>query len=136
MKQLTRYAIIGIASNLTGYVAYLLLTFLYVGPKLAMTLVYVIGALVGFYGNHRWTFAHKGCFITALMKYALTHVFGYSLNFVILYTFVDQMLYPHQVVQAVAIGIVAGFLFLMLKKVVFVHQLQCPPKLAKCETRE
>jgi putative flippase GtrA len=81
MNQLSRYAIIGIAGNLTGYVAYLLLTFLYVGPKLAMNLIYVIGALIGFYGDRRWTFAHKGCVIPVLMKYALTHIFGYSLIF-------------------------------------------------------
>ena len=39
------------------------------------------------------------------------------------------MSYPQQAVQAVAFGVVAGFLFLILKKVVFVRQLHCLPNL-------
>jgi len=131
MKQLTRYAVIGIASNLAGYLAYLLLTFLDVGPKLAMTTVYLTGAIFGFLGNRQWTFAHEGRVVPTMLKYALAHSAGYSLNYSILYLFVDRMLYPHQAVQAVAIGVVAGFLYLLLKKIVFTDPLQTHPTVAK-----
>ena len=114
-----RYAVVGIISNLSGYFAYLLLTLISVGPKLAMTLVYVTGASVGYFGNRQWTFAHQGEFFSTLIKYGLAHCCGYLLNFIILYVFVDRMSYPHQVVQAVAIIVVAAFLFILLKYVVF-----------------
>jgi putative flippase GtrA len=120
MGQFTRYAIVGVGSNLAGYLIYLLLTYFYVGPKFAMTIVYLTGALVSFIGNRQWTFTYRGAIFPTLIKYVLAHACGYSLNFVILYVFVDEFLYPHQAVQAVAIGIVAVFLFLMLKKIVFV----------------
>lgn len=119
IQQLIRYAIIGIASNFAGYVAYLLLTFFLVGPKIAMTFVYLTGASVGYFGNRRWTFGHKGKILTAVIKYTLAHICGYTINFFILYVFVDRMSYPHQAVQLVAILVVAGILFLVFKKFVF-----------------
>ncbi len=131
MKQLTRYAIVGISSNLAGYSAYLLLTFLNVGPKLAMTLVYLTGAVVSFIGNLCWTFKNKGKFLSAALKYAIVHICGYSLNFFILYIFVDWMFYPHQAVQAVSIGIVSVFLYCMLKRVVFSNPVQVPTSVFK-----
>jgi putative flippase GtrA len=117
--QIISYAIIGIASNLVGYLAYLLLTFFLVEPKIAMTLVYLTGASVGYFGNRKWTFTHKGKMLPALMKYSLAHAFGYTINFIILYVFVDRMVYPHQAVQFVAILVVAGILFFLFKKLVF-----------------
>jgi putative flippase GtrA len=119
MRQLARYAVVGVASNLAGYLAYLLLTWLNVGPKLAMSLVYITGASVGYFGNRQWTFAHKGKVTSTLLKYGLAHCSGYALNFLLLYIFVDKMFFPHQAVQAVAIFIVAGLLFVMFKKSVF-----------------
>jgi putative flippase GtrA len=117
--QLIRYAIIGLASNIAGYAAYLLLTFFLIGPKFAMTLVYLTGASIGYIGNRRWTFMHKGRLLPALIKYSLAHVFGYALNFFILYVFVDRMTYPHQLVQLVAIFVVASMLFVISRKYVF-----------------
>lgn len=127
MKQLVRYSIVGLASNLIGYLAYLLLTFFQVGPKLAMTLVYVAGASAGYLGNRLWTFSHKGKALTTLLKYGLAHSCGYLLNFSILYIFVDRMSFPHQIVQAVAIVVVASFLFLVFKKIIFVETKPNPP---------
>lgn len=124
IHQMIRYAIIGIASNLIGYVAYLLLTFFLVEPKIAMTLVYLTGASVGYFGNRQWTFTHKGKMLPALMKYSLAHAFGYTINFILLYVFVDRMLYPHQAVQFFAILVVAGILFLVFKRFVFADTIQ------------
>ena len=40
LAQLTRYALVGIVSNLAGYLVYLLVTYLGVTPKITMTLLY------------------------------------------------------------------------------------------------
>ncbi|WP_340122055.1 GtrA family protein [Methylobacter svalbardensis] len=119
MLQLIRYGLIGVASNTAIYFVYFLLTYLGVEPKSAMTLVYIIGASIGFVGNQKWTFAHRGDSSSAALRYVLAHLFGYLLNFLILFTFVDRLGYAHQWVQAVAIIIVAGFLFIVFKYFVF-----------------
>ena len=119
MLQLIRYGLLGGATNLAVYFVYLLITHLGVEPKTAMTLIYGIGAVIGFIGNRKWTFVHSGNSSRAALRYVLAHLMGYFLNFLILFTFVDRLGYSHQWVQAAAIIIVAGFLFLLLKYFVF-----------------
>jgi putative flippase GtrA len=126
IKQLIRYGLVGVASNTTIYCVYLLITYLGVEPKAAMTLVYILGASIGFIGNRKWTFAHRGNATHAALRYALAHSFGYMLNFLILATFVDHLGYAHQWVQAIAIIVVAGFLFILFKYFVFRERTQSP----------
>jgi putative flippase GtrA len=119
MRQLIRYGLVGVASNAAIYFVYMIITFFGVEPKTAMTLVYIAGGLIGFIGNRKWTFAHRGDTSSAALRYVLAHLFGYLLNFLILFTFVDHLGYAHQWVQAAAILIVAGFLFIIFKYFVF-----------------
>lgn len=117
--QLVRYGLVGIVSNLSGYLIYLFITYWGGEPKLTMTLVYAIGATIGFFGNRQWAFAHKGNMREAAIRFCIAHSLGYLLNFLILYAFVDQLGYAHQWVQAVAIVVVAGFLFSLFRFYVF-----------------
>lgn len=119
MRQLIRYGMVGVASNLTMYFVYLIITYLGVEPKTAMTLVYITGASIGFVGHRKWTFAHRGNSASAALRYVPAHLLGYLLNLLILFIFVDRLGYAHQWVQAVAIIIVAGFLFIVFKYFVF-----------------
>lgn len=125
LLQLIRYGLIGIGSNLAIYLLYLLVTHLGLDPKSAMTVLYISGATVVFFVNRTWTFAHTGALIQAGAKYALMHFFGYLLNLFILFTFVDRLGFPHQVVQAVAIILVAGILFVAFKYFVFAKRESC-----------
>lgn len=125
--QLIRYGLVGIASNLSGYLLFLLITYWGVEPKKAMTLLYVVGASIGFFGNRQWTFAHKGALPVSGARYFIAHLFGYMINFLILLTFVDRFGYSHQWVQAAAVFVVAGFLFMAFKYFVF-------PKAESCST--
>ena len=124
MRQLIRYGLVGVLSNAAIYFIYLLITYLGVEPKTAMTSVYIIGASIGFIGNRKWTFDHCGHPSRAALRYAVAHLFGYVLNFLLLFTFVDRLGYPHQWVQAIAIIIVAGFLFVIFKYYVFQQRNQ------------
>ena len=117
--QLFRYGLVGIASNLSGYVLYLLLTYLGSTPKITMSFLYVMGAVIGFWGNRKFAFAHTGSLFGSGVRYAISHCIGFLLNLVILIVMVDKMGYAHQWVQAVAIFVVAGFLFLAFKFFVF-----------------
>jgi len=119
VRQLICYGLVGIVSNLAGYVAYVLFTYLGATPKITMTFLYGIGVAVSFWGNRTFTFAHKGHLLRVGVRYVLAHCCGYSINFLILTVLVDQLGYPHQWVQAAAIIVVASILFLMFKFFVF-----------------
>jgi putative flippase GtrA len=117
--QLCRYGLIGIASNSAGYMIYLLITYLGVTPKIAMSLLYGVGAAVSFWGNRKLTFAHKGNQLGAGVRYVIAHCLGYFINLAILIIMVDKLGYAHQGVQVVAIFVVAIFLFFAFKFFVF-----------------
>ena len=118
-KQLTRYAFVGIVSNLVGYLVYFLVTYLGATPKITMTLLYGVGAAIGYFGNRNFTFSHTGSLFGSSVRYFIAHFFGYVINLAILIIFVDHFIYPHQWVQAVAIFVVAVFLFIAFKFFVF-----------------
>lgn len=122
-----RYALVGVVSNASGYLVYLLLTWLGAGPKSTMTLLYGVGAALGYWGNRQWAFSHRGKMWKSLGKYVLTHLAGYAINFAILFTLVDQRGYSHQWVQGIAVVVVAAFLFVVFKFFVF------PPEAGKRE---
>lgn len=117
--QLFYFGIVGVASNLTGYLCYLLITFLGGSPKTTMSILYAVAATIGFFGNRKLTFAHSGSLLGAGIRYLFAHCCGYMINLTILIVAVDKLGYPHQWVQAVAILIVALFLFLTFKFFVF-----------------
>ncbi|UZE19666.1 GtrA family protein [Pseudomonas sp. B21-054] len=121
-RQLFRYALIGVLTNLCGYTIYLLLTHLWGAPKLTMTLLYSAGALIGFIANRRFTFRHDGHIGIAGIRYLFVQLAGYLLNLFLLTLFVDWLNFSHQLVQAVAIIVVAIFLFVLSRVFVFAPQ--------------
>lgn len=123
IRQMYSYALIGVLTNLTGYALYLILTYLWGAPKLTMTLLYSIGALIGFFANRRFTFRHDGHIGVAGARYLLVQLSGYLLNLCLLLLFVDWLDFPHQIVQAIAIVMVAIFLFVLLRIFVFTPHL-------------
>jgi putative flippase GtrA len=119
VTQLFRYALVGLLSNVVGYLVYLAFTYFGGTPKVTMTLLYGVGAAVGFFGNRSLTFEHQGSIMGAGVRYVIAHCIGYLLNLSILIVFVDKLGYAHQWVQAIAIFVVAAFLFLAFKVFVF-----------------
>jgi putative flippase GtrA len=110
---------VGLVNNGIGYLLYLFITYFVFAPKITMTLLYLVGATMGFFCNRKITFTHKGPLIDSGPRYLLVHLGGYLINFVILSVFTDKFGYPHQIVQACAILIVAIYLFGALKFIVF-----------------
>jgi putative flippase GtrA len=119
MRQLIRYGLVGLLSNAILYSLYLCITYLGVEPKKTMTLLYIIGASIGFIGHKKWSFAHRGDATGAAVRYTIAHLSGYLLNLLILLIFVDYLDYTHQAVQGAAIVVIAGFLFVVFKYFVF-----------------
>ena len=118
-NQLLRYGIVGIASNASIYVLYLVITWLGVGPKVAMTALYLLGVAQSFVFNKKWSFRFAGSTTPALVRYVIVYAIGYGVNLMALMVFVDQLALPHQPVQGVMIVVVAGLLFLAQRYWVF-----------------
>jgi putative flippase GtrA len=117
--QSLRFVVVGLASNLLLFLLYLLVTTLGIGPKIAMTLLFALGTMQTFIFNKRWTFAHRGFLQASFLKYVAIYSFAYLLNLTALLVLVDNLGYPHQVVQGIMILSIAMMLFLLQKYWVF-----------------
>jgi putative flippase GtrA len=119
MRQLIRYGLVGAGINFGLYLGYLLIHHLGLEPKKSMTLIYLIGVGIGFYGHRQWTFAHRENARRSMVRYMFAHLLGYLINFLLLLGLVDYAGYPHELIQGAAIFVVATFLFIVFKYWVF-----------------
>lgn len=117
--QSVRFVLVGLASNLVLFVLYLLLTALGISPKLAMTGLFALGTMQTFIINKRWTFRHQGLLQASFLKYTAIYSVAYLLNLTTLVLLVDNLGYPHHVVQGVMIFSISIMLFLLQKLWVF-----------------
>lgn len=118
-RQFFRYALVGVASNVALYSAYLLMTSVGLGHKTAMTLVYIVGVLQTYIVNRRWTFLYRGEISGSMLRYVAAYASGYLFNLVALLVLVDVFDLPHRVVQGILILLVAVLIFLLQKYWVF-----------------
>lgn len=119
LGELVRYGIVGVSVNLIGYVVYLAIAALGLRPTIAMTIVYAAAVCAGFLANRRITFDHRGHVRPAAVRYLVAQLGGYLIDLALLVVFVDRLGYPHEIVQAAAVFVVASYLFVMLKVFVF-----------------
>jgi putative flippase GtrA len=120
-KQFSRYVIVGASSNGAIYMLYLGLTWLGVGPKMAMTLLYILGVLQTFFFNKSWSFGFSGNTNSAFVRYVSVYALGYVINYLALMVLVDQMGLPHQWIMA-GLVIVMAILFFVLQKFWIFHK--------------
>ncbi len=114
--QIVRYAIAGVISNGVGYLLYLIATMVFgLGHKTAMTGLYAVGMVVSFYINRKWTFRGTGTIRRSAVRFFITMVMGYAINFLLLFVFVDLFGFAHQLIQAFAIALMAVYFFLLNK---------------------
>ena len=130
IKQFARFAFVGVVSNGLGFCWYLLLTWLGCGPKLAMSLLFLIGTLQTFVFNKRWSFQYDGHNRPALLRYLATYGLGYLVNLIMLMILVDYARLPHIPVQAAMILVVAILMFILQKYWVFAAPSTRSSKLA------
>ena len=90
-KQITRYLVVGVLTNSSGYATYILLTWLGVNPKVAMSAIYFVAAFLGYWGNRMYTFSFSGGIALSTVRYALAHVLGYGLNLFLLLYLINEI---------------------------------------------
>ena len=121
-RQVISFSLVGISSNLVGYGVYLALAETSLGPKLAVAILYPIGVIVSYIGNRHFTFRHdKGQAFSKGVRYLAVQVFGYLLNLLLIIWLVETLGFPHEIVQIIAILLVALMSFVMLRVFVFVR---------------
>lgn len=118
--RLPRYIAVGASVNGTGYVAYLLLTWAGLSPRLTVTVLLPVSLWAAFQLHGRVTFAEIGRGRTAGLRFLAVMMTGYALNLALLTILVDGVGVPHQLAQFVAIGLIAIAMFQLLRRVVFV----------------
>lgn len=120
-RQLLRYSLVGLSLNATAYMGYLILTSFYITPFSAVFLIYPLSVFVGFFAHRGLTFksSSEKLSLGGVFKYVFLYVMGFFLNWIILYVFFEKLGYPHQLVQLASIFILAGFLFVSMKLIVF-----------------
>lgn len=117
-SQTVVFGIIGLASNIVLYLAYLLLTLAGVSVLLAMTLVFFTGVIFSWVLNARFTF--KRSLTTASAKRMLiTYSVAYSVNAFILGVAHFFLHLPHEVAQGAIMLVLAIALFFAQKYWVF-----------------
>ena len=122
INQFFRYGLVGLASNVVGYLLYIGLTLLGLGPKLAMTFIYCTSVLQTFLFNKVWTFRRRDSHSSSFLRYCVAYGIGYAVNLLALLLLVDHAGLPHQLVQAAMILIVACMIFLAQKYWVFAER--------------
>lgn len=118
-RQLFRYVIVGLASNTSVFVVYLLLTRTMLGPKTALTICFALAILAAFLLNKSWTFRGNGSAGQSLSRFLLAYAFGYAVNFLALLLLVDVAGLPHVYVQGCMAILIALLLFTLQKLWVF-----------------
>lgn len=122
--QLIRYAVSGGVINLLSYGLYIYFTSMGLDPKLTISILYITAMVGGYFINSRLTFRQNGWSLKAGIRYLIIQLMGYALNLLILMIFVDNFGINHQVIQAMAIIIVAIFLFILSRQIVFVELVE------------
>jgi putative flippase GtrA len=117
--QIVRYSIVGILNNLCIYLIYIVVTATWLEPKIAVGIIYPVSVITGYFGHARYSFRYVVVTWSVTLRYVGAHLIGYATNIAMICLFSDYFGYPHQVVQATSILIVAGILYVLSRYFVF-----------------
>ena len=117
--QSIRFGIVGLASNLLLYALYVFLNYLGADPKLAVTILYLLGLSWTFVLNKHWSFSYRGDWGLSYVRYLSLYGGLYATNISALLFFVDILELRHAFVQAAVVIIFIPVMFLMQRCWVF-----------------
>ena len=119
--RLLRYVAVGASVNGAGYLAYLVLTWAGLSPRLAVTVLLPVSLSAAFQLHGRVTFAGTERGRTTGLRFLAVMLTGYALNLAFLTILVDAAGVPHQLAQLGSIGLIAVVMFQLMRRVVFVN---------------
>ncbi len=128
-KEFIRYAAVGVAANLFGFLLFALFTEVGVSPVLTISIFYPLHIGIAFYFNKKWSFRFHGHLSASAIRYLIAYAGCYLLNVAMLKFFNGFLGYSHLIVQAIAIVFIALLLFVAQKFWVF----RTPDSSVPCE---
>lgn len=111
-RQFIRWALVGVAVNAIGYIAFLGMVYAGLHHQLAATAVFSIAVLVAYVANRSWSFGHQGGVTRSFANYMVLNLLAWVLNVLVLFIFVDVMGFHHAPVQGIAILVIACLTFI------------------------
>ena len=116
MKQFLTFAGIGAIGTAGHYVTLLILVeVFFIKPVLATTLGFVVGALINYFLNYKYTFNSDKPHMEALLKFLAVATIGAVLNSMIMYLGIRITELNYIIIQVFATGVVLLWNFLLNK---------------------
>ncbi|ABY21817.1 hypothetical membrane protein [Renibacterium salmoninarum ATCC 33209] len=79
-----RFAVVGLTSNLLGYLLFVVLSLFGASAFIALTASFLLSMVISYFGNRGFTFAHQGAAGRSAAKFLAVAAFAYAFNFGIL----------------------------------------------------
>ena len=114
-----RYVAVGVSANGAGYLAYLVMTWFGLSPRLAVTMLLPVSLSAAFQLHGRVTFGGGGRDRAAGLRFLAVSLTGYALNIALLTVLVDGAGVPHRIAQLISIAVIAPVMFQLMRRVVF-----------------
>lgn len=112
--QIIRYGIVGLIGTMLHIAVLVLLVEKYRLSSLwASSLGFLVVLIVSFILNRYWTFRSCGAVSVEFVKYSVTCVFGFVLNFSIMFFFVDVLHWYYVIGQMMVILVIPASNFLL-----------------------
>lgn len=112
--QVIRYGIVGVIGTMLHIAVLVLLVEKYrLSPLWASSLGFLVVLIVSFILNRYWTFRSYGTVSVEFAKYCVTCVFGFILNFSIMFFFVDVLSWNYVIGQTMVILVIPISNFLL-----------------------
>jgi putative flippase GtrA len=119
LARVFRFVVVGLVNNAVGYGLFVVQSLAGVGHTEAMTVSYVVGMAVSFWGNRAWTFGHEGPLWPTVFRFLGANAAGYAVNYGLLNTFVEGWGWPQIPAQLAATAVVAACTFTLMRLWVF-----------------
>jgi putative flippase GtrA len=128
LARFIRFVLVGLISNGCLLGLFFALTTADVRPVWASMLVYLLGVGATYAFHRFWSFRSSALHRIAAPRYVITHVIGASLQSALLFIGHDGLKFHPLMVQAAAMAVVAGFVFISLEFFTFASRpVQHPP---------
>ena len=119
MQQFLRYSLVEIISNFMDFCFCLLVASTGLSSIQVMSLIYTCSCLFSFAGNKKWSFGGGIRAWTIFPRYVVIQIAGYLTNLLLMSMLYNLLEMPNQLVQLIAIAVLAIELFLPRNYYVF-----------------
>ncbi|MBK1642414.1 hypothetical protein CKO12_11105 [Chromatium okenii] len=120
LHQFFKFISVGVVNSLIGLsLIYTAKWFFLMGDLAANLIGYTVGLFISFSLNSKWTFAYKGNFATALIKFSITSIIAYGMNLVTVLTSIEYLGINSYLAQALGIPVFTVASYFMSKYLVF-----------------